>query len=120
MRRTLPNACFIAMTGTPLMKKEKSTALKFGGIIDSYTVDQAVEDQAVVPLLYEGRHTLQHVNESPMDLYFARISENLTDKQKADLKKKFARADQLNVADRKIYEIAWDISLHFRDNWQGT
>lgn len=120
MRRTLPNACFIAMTGTPLMKKEKSTALKFGGIIDSYTVDQAVEDQAVVPLLYEWRHTLQHVNESPMDLYFARISENLTDKQKADLKKKFARADQLNVADRKIYEIAWDISLHFRDNWQWT
>jgi type I restriction enzyme R subunit len=30
MKRTLPNACFLAMTGTPLMKKEKSTAFKFG------------------------------------------------------------------------------------------
>jgi type I restriction enzyme R subunit len=53
MQKTLPNACFIAMTGTPLMKDEKSTAKKFGGIIDSYTVDEAVADKAVVPLLYE-------------------------------------------------------------------
>jgi len=120
MRRTLPNACFIAMTGTPLMKKEKSTAQKFGWIIDSYTVDQAVADKAVVPLLYEWRHTLQNVNASAIDLYFSRISENLTANQKADLKRKFARADQLNIADQKINVIAWDISLHFRDNWQGT
>ena len=41
MEKTLPNACFIAMTGTPLMKKEKNTARKFGGIIQPvYTVDQ--------------------------------------------------------------------------------
>lgn len=120
MMRTLPNACFIAMTGTPLMKKEKSTAQKFGWIIDSYTVDQAVEDKAVVPLLYEGRHTIQNVNENAIDLYFSRISEKLTDKQKSDLKRKFARADQLNIADQKINVIAWDISLHFRDNRKGT
>ena len=48
------------------------------------------------------------------------VSEPLTDYQKADFKKKFSRADQLNSADQKIYAIAWDISLHFRDNWQGT
>ena len=108
------------MTGTPLLKKERSTALKFGGIIDSYTVDQAVEDKAVVPLLYEGRHAVQKVNESAIDLYFTRISESLTDKQKADLKKKFSRADQLNSADQKIQAIAWDLSLHFRENWQDT
>lgn len=47
MEKTLPNACFIAMTGTPLMKKEKNTARKFGGIIQPvYTVDQAVADKA--------------------------------------------------------------------------
>lgn len=120
MQRTLPNACFLAMTWTPLMKKEKSTALKFGWIIDSYTVDQAVADKAVVPLLYEWRHVAQKVNENAIDLYFARISEKLTDKQKADLKKKFARADQLNIAEQKIQAIAWDISLHFRENWQDT
>jgi type I restriction enzyme R subunit len=119
MQRTLPNACFIAMTGTPLFKKDKNTALKFGGIIDSYTVDQAVRDKAVVPLLYEGRYAIQKVNEKPLDTYFEMISEPLTSLQKADLKRKFSRADQLNIAEQKVYAIAWDISRHFRDNWQG-
>ncbi|MFM8833373.1 MAG: type I restriction endonuclease subunit R, partial [Cytophagales bacterium] len=120
MQKTLPNACFIAMTGTPLFKKDKNTAAKFGGIIDAYTVDQAVSDKAVVPLLYEGRVAKQNVNESPIDTFFGMVSEPLTDYQKADLKKKFNRADQLNGAEQKIYAIAWNISLHFRDNWQGT
>ena len=119
MQKTLPNACFIAMTGTPLMKKEKSTAAKFGGIIDAYTVTQAVEDGAVVPLLYEGRHAIQKVNEGPIDNFFSMVSEPLNKYERADLKKKYSRADQLNIADQKIYAIAWDISLHFRDNWQG-
>jgi type I restriction enzyme R subunit len=120
MQKTLPNACFIALTGTPLFKKDKSTAAKFGGIIDAYTVDQAVEDKAVVPLLYEGRLARQTVNAGPLDTFFGMISEPFTPYQKADFKKKFSRADQLNSAEQKIYAIAWNISLHFRDNWQGT
>jgi len=48
------------------------------------------------------------------------ISEPLSEYQKADFKKKFSRADQLNGAQQKIYAITWNISLHFRDNWQGT
>jgi type I restriction enzyme R subunit len=119
MQKTLPNACFIAMTGTPLFKKDKSTAAKFGGLIDSYTVDQAVSDKAVVPLLYEGRLALQDVNASPIDTFFGMISEPLNDYQKADIKKKFARYDHLNSAEQKMRMIAWDISYHFRDNWQG-
>lgn len=120
MQRTLPNACFIAMTGTPLFKKDKNTAERFGGIIDSYTVNQAVKDKSVVPLLYEGRLARQGVNESPLDTYFGMISETMTKDQKIDFKKKFSRADQLNAAEQKLYAIAWDISLHYRDNWQGT
>lgn len=120
MQKALPNACFIAFTGTPLFKKDKNTAAKFGGIIDAYTVDQAVKDKAVVPLLYEGRLARQVVNASPLDIFFEMVSEPLTDYQKADFKKKFSRADQLNAAEQKIYAIAWNISLHFRDNWQGT
>lgn len=118
MQKTLPNACFIAMTGTPLFKKDKSTAAKFGGIIDDYTVDVAVKDKAVVPLLYEGRHAYQQENEKQVDTFFSMVSEPLTDNQKADLKKKFSRADQLNIAEQKIYAICWDISYHFRDNFQ--
>tara|TARA_R110002051_G_scaffold44154_1_gene89631 strand:- start:1890 stop:5114 length:3225 start_codon:yes stop_codon:yes gene_type:complete len=120
MQKTLPNACFIALTGTPLFKKDKSTAAKFGGIIDAYTVDQAVHDKAVVPLLYEGRLAKQTVNSSPLDTFFEMVSEPLTEYQKADFKKKFSRADQLNSAEQKIYAIAWNISLHYRDNWQDT
>jgi type I restriction enzyme R subunit len=119
MQKTLPNACFIAMTGTPLFKKDKSTAAKFGGVIDAYTVDQAVKDKAVVPLLYEGRLALQNVNASPIDTFFGMVSEPLTEYQKADIKKKFARYDHLNSAEQKMRMIAWDISYHFRDNWQG-
>jgi type I restriction enzyme R subunit len=120
MEKAFPNACFIAFTGTPLRKKEKNTAQKFGGLIDQYTVDQAVHDKAVVPLLYEGRHVLQEVNERPIDAYFTKVSEPLNDYQRADLKKKFSRADQLNVAEQKIYCIAWDISEHYRDASAGT
>ena len=119
MQKTLPNACFIAFTGTPLFKKDKSTAAKFGGMIDAYTVDQAVKDKAVVPLLYEGRFAKQTVHEKPIDEFFSNISEPLTDYQKADLKKKFSRAEQLNTAEQKIYAICWDISFHFRDNFQN-
>src|SRR5690606_1364491 len=119
MQKTLPNACFIAMTGTPLFKKDKNTATKFGGVIDAYTVDQAVKDKAVVPLLYEGRLALQDVNASPIDTFFGMVSEPLTEYQKADIKKKFARYDHLNSAEQKMRMIAWDISYHFRDNWQG-
>jgi type I restriction enzyme, R subunit len=119
MQKTLPNACFIAMTGTPLFKKDKSTAEKFGGMIDAYTVDQAVKDNAVVPLLYEGRLALQNVNASPIDTFFGMVSEPLTEYQKADIKKKFARNDHLNSAEQKMRMIAWDISYHFRNNWQG-
>ncbi|MEH6659838.1 HsdR family type I site-specific deoxyribonuclease [Leeuwenhoekiella marinoflava] len=120
MQKTLPNACFIAFTGTPLFKKDKSTLSKFGTLIDTYTVDQAVKDKAVVPLLYEGRHAIQEVNSAPLDTFFNMVSEPLNDAEKADLKKKFSRADQLNSADQKIYAIAWDISNHYVKNFQQT
>lgn len=120
MQRVLPTACFIAFTGTPLMKKEKNTAAKFGGIIDSYTVSDAVADGAVVPLLFEGRSPLFNVNERPLDNYFNKISEPLNDYQRADLKRKFSRQDALTAGEQIIYAKAWDISQHYKDNWQGT
>lgn len=120
MQKTLPNACFIAFTGTPLFKKDKNTLAKFGTLIDNYTVDQAVKDKAVVPLLYEGRHAYQRVNENALDNFFNLISEPLNNYEKADLKRKFSRADQLNIAEQKIYAICWDISKHFQLNFQHT
>lgn len=121
MNRVLPNACKIAFTGTPLMKKDKNTARTFGGIIKPvYTVRQAVEDKAVVPLLYEGRMVPQSVSEGPIDSFFDRVCEDLTPDQSTDLKKKFSRTDILNQTEQRIYSIALDISKHFADNWQRT
>jgi type I restriction enzyme R subunit len=121
MGKVLPNACFIGFTGTPLMKKEKNTARKFGGLIQpAYTIDQAVKDKAVVPLLYEGRLVLQEVDQKAIDKWFELVTKPLTEAQRADLKRKFASADQLNRADRKVYEAAFDISEHFSQNWKGT
>ena len=120
MQRVFPNACFIAFTGTPLMKKEKSTANKFGGVIDVYSITDAVADGAVVPLLYEGRHNLIEVNEKPLDNYFDKVSEPLTRYGKAALKRKFSSKNMLNKADQVIYARAWDITEHYVDNFQGT
>ena len=121
MDKVLPNACKIAFTGTPLMKKEKNTARTFGGIIRPvYTVRQAVEDGAVVPLLYEGRIVPQTVHEGAIDDFFTKVCEDLNEYQTADLKKKYSRTDFVNQTEQRVYSIAWNVSEHFRENWQGT
>jgi type I restriction enzyme R subunit len=121
MMKALPNACFIGFTGTPLMKKEKNTAQKFGGFIEpAYTIRDAVQDEAVVPLLYEGRHVMQDVNKKAVDMMFEAMCEGLTVDQKADLKRKFASRDELNRLESRLYLIAWDVSQHFAAQWKGT
>lgn len=120
MRRILPSACYLGFTGTPLLKKEKNTLDTFGGLIHKYTIDEAVEDEAVVPLLYEGRMVEQQVSGDVVDTWFEKISEGLTDKQKADLKRKFSRMDALSKTGQAIRAKAFDISEHFRKYWQGT
>jgi len=120
MRTIIKMGCYIGFTGTPLMKKDKNTALKFGGIIDKYTIDQAVKDKAVVPLLYEGRQVVQNVNQKPIDTFFDFVSEPLNEYQKVDLKKKFAKGEHLIEADQRIHRCAWDISMHYSRNWRGT
>jgi type I restriction enzyme R subunit len=119
MQRVFPRASFIAFTGTPLMKSEKSTAEKFGGYIGlPYTVKDAVADGAVVPLLYEGRHNHITLNEDPINRHFERIAEPLSDYGKAQLKRKFSTREFINRADQLIYERAVDISDHYRDFFQ--
>lgn len=120
MERVLPNACKIAFTGTPLTKNDK-TARTFGGIIKPvYTIKQAVADRAVVPLLYEGRIVPQFVTEGPIDSFFDRVCEDLTEEQTVDLKKKFSRTDPLTQTEQRIYSIAEDISKHYSENWRDT
>ena len=121
MRRVLPKACFIGFTGTPVFKSQIPTIERFGGLIGSaYTIDQAVEDKAVVPLMYEGRYVQQHVDQLPIDEWFRRYTSGLTEEQRADLKRKYSSADQLNRTEQKVRAIAWDVSEHYQTTFKGT
>ncbi|WP_318558250.1 type I restriction endonuclease subunit R [Providencia stuartii] len=115
MKQALPNAAFVAFTGTPLLKDDKTTN-KFGPIVHAYTMQRAVEDQTVTPLLYEERIPDLDVNERAIDSWFERITEGLSDEQKADLKRKFAKKGQVYGADDRIRLIALDIANHFVKN----
>lgn len=120
MRRLIPNACYLGFTGTPLLKKDKNTLSTFGGLIHKYAINEAVGDEAVVPLLYEGRMVEQQISGTVIDKWFEKISEGLTDQQKADLKRKFSRMDALAKTGQAIKAKAFDISEHYRQHWQGT
>jgi type I restriction enzyme R subunit len=121
MRQMFPRACYLGFTGTPLLKKEKNNFAKFGDLIDPhYSISQAVEDGAVVPLLYEGRYVEMTQNQAAVDLWFERHTQGLTKEQQADLKRKYARAEMLSKSDQVIYMQAFDISEHYRETWQGT
>ena len=120
MSNILPNACYIGFTGTPLLKKDKSTSQKFGGFIHKYTMNQAVGDEAVVPLLYEGRMSEIRGDEEKLDKWFDRITQDLTEEQKADLKKKFKKEEVVLGVEGRLAEIAFDIQTHFKKNFKNT
>jgi len=115
MRQALPNAAFVAFTGTPLLKDDKTTS-KFGPIVHAYTMQRAVEDKTVTPLLYEERIPDLNVNERAIDRWFGRITEGLTEDQKTDLKKKFAKKGPLYQSEDRLRLIAYDIANHFVKN----
>jgi len=120
MRTVFPNACYIGFTGTPLMKKEKSTMTKFGKLIHKYTIKDGVEDNAIVPLIYEGKFVEQHVDEENIDLWFEQVTKRLTDKQKTDLKNKWSSLKHLASTDARIKRIALDINNHFIEGYKDT
>lgn len=115
MKKALPKAAYVAFTGTPLLKDEK-TANKFGPIVHAYTMQRAVEDEAVAPLLYEERIPELTINEEAVNRWFEKITADLSHKQKSDLKQKFDRKGAIYGAANRIELIAWDIATHFNEN----
>lgn len=115
MRQALPNAAFVAFTGTPLLKEDKTTN-KFGKIVHAYTMQRAVEDQTVTPLLYEERKPDLDINDRALDKWFERITATLSTEQKADLKRKYAQKGQVYQAEDRLRLIALDIATHFTQN----
>jgi len=121
MRRLLTKACYVGFTGTPVLSKEKPTIGRFGGIIrPTYTIEDAVKDGAIVPLIYEGRFVAQHVQKESVDAWFEKESAGLSDNQMADLKKKYSRINILGQTGPAIYAKARDISEHYHRVWKAS
>jgi type I restriction enzyme R subunit len=121
MKKVFPMGCYLGFTGTPLLKKDKNSISKFGGLIHKYTIDQAVKDKAVLPLLYEGRLVDQWINDiNGLDRRFEMISRDLNDEQKLDLKRKWSRFQRIASSERRLEMIALDINEHYIKNIQGT
>jgi type I restriction enzyme R subunit len=117
MKKALPRAAYVAFTGTPLLKDEK-TANKFGPIVHAYTMQRAVEDHSVAPLLYEERIPELVINSEAVDRWFDKITAGLADAQRADLKAKYASRGAVYGAAQRIELIAWDVATHFSDNFK--
>ena len=114
MKQVLPRAAFVAFTGTPLLKDDK-TENKFGSIVHSYTMQQAVQDGTVTPLLYEERIPELNTNDEAIDAWFDRITEKLSAKQRTDLKRKFSSKGQIYQVEGRLELIAHDLSDHFQN-----
>ena len=121
MKKVFPQACYLGFTGTPLMRREKNSFAKFGGEIHRYTINQAVEDKAVLPLLYEGRLVNQWVNDDKgLDRRFEQIARHLNEEQRLDLKKKWARFQKVASSERRLEMIMFDINEDIKRRLLGT
>ncbi len=117
MRNALPHAAYIAFTGTPLLKDDK-TANKFGRIVHAYTMRDATADGTVTPLLYEERKPVLNINDEAIDNWFDKITLGLSETQKSDLKEKYGKAGRVYGSLNRIDLIAWDIAVHFKTNFK--
>lgn len=114
MRTALPNATFLGFTGTPIDKKDRQTHKTFGSYIDTYTIQQAVDDHATVPILYEGRlPELRVEGGESLDALFNRFFADKTDKERAEIKKRYAIEEAIASAPDRINKITLDILEHF-------
>lgn len=127
MKRWLSDAIFIGFTGTPLLRKDKQTTREvFGTYIHTYKFPQAVADGVVLDLKYEARDVPQRLSSrEAIDAWFEQKTKNLNSYQKAALRKRWAKLEELMSAkerkERIIASIIEDFSLKPRlNNDRGT
>lgn len=115
MRTGLPNAQYIAFTGTPLLGKEKKTNAWFGEYVSEYNFAQAVADGATVPLFYDKRLPEVHIANDDLSEELAQIleDEHLDEQQQRKLENKYAKEMEVIKRDDRLETIARDIAYHF-------
>lgn len=114
MRTAMPNACYLGFTGTPIDKEDKSTTATFGPYIDKYTIEQAVDDGATVPIFYEARLSNLHVHGETLDQLFNRKFREYDDETREEIKKKYANEQAIIASPKRIEQIALDIIEHYQ------
>ena len=116
MRDALPNASFIAFTGTPLELEDRNTRAVFGDYISVYDIQRAVEDGATVPIYYESRLAKLALDESErprIDPDFEEVTEGEEIERKEKLKTKWAQLEAIVGAEKRLRLVAQDIVDHF-------
>ena len=115
MRTALPNAAFIAFTGTPLITGEEKTRQVFGDYVSVYNFKQSVEDGATVPLYYENRVPKLQLTNDDLNQELEGILEDaeLDDAQEAKVEREFSKEYHLITREDRLDTIAQDIVSHF-------
>jgi type I restriction enzyme R subunit len=113
----LPNAPKIGFTGTPLLKTQKMDQA-FGGYIDQYKINEAVEDGATVRIIYEGRQVQTDVVGDSLDALFDEYFKDRTDDEKREIKKKYGVERAVREAPARIRWVCLDLLKHYREHIQ--
>ncbi len=121
LRDALPNATYIAFTGTPIEKADRNTPAVFGNYIDIYDISHAVEDGITVPIYYESRLVKVNITEDGKRL-IKEYEEELDEKGLSEVEKqkhKWAKLEAIVGSDARIKEIAKDIVRHFEQRLEA-
>tara|TARA_Y100000590_G_scaffold74928_1_gene82766 strand:- start:1152 stop:4250 length:3099 start_codon:yes stop_codon:yes gene_type:complete len=118
LRDGLPNATFLAFTGTPISQDDRDTQAVFGEYVDIYDIQQAVDDGATVPIYYESRLTKIKLDESKMPLIDDEVEDIFEDgieddEQQEKAKSKWSQIEALVGAQPRLEEVAKDLIDHF-------
>lgn len=114
MRAALPNAIFLAFTGTPLLKNSKTQRV-FGDYIDTYKITESEEDGATIPIYYESRLAELHVEGESINKAYERITKEYDQETKELAKKKYANATAIASSPDRIKKICDDILDHYEN-----
>lgn len=118
LRSALVNAFFFGFTGTPIDKKTLNTHRNYGPegerYLDYYSIQQAIDDGATLPVTYEARLSKFAVDETKIDQQFDELSTGLTDEQKQELVKRYGKKSALVKLPQRMEAIARDIVEHYR------
>jgi len=118
LRASLPNATFFGFTGTPIRKDDKNTYENFGvvgeGYLHKYGIDDAVRDNATVPIYYTSRKAEWQVDEAKIDSLFDTWFADVGDEQLEAIKKRGVKLADLVRHPKRIELIAFDLWNHFK------